>query len=359
MSESITMMQMAKELKVSQVTVSAVVNGREKKQRVSEQTAKRIREYLDQRGYVQSKSALQVKNGTSQDTVGILYCGKFMHFSHLITALSNLSEAIEEKHGMVDITGVLPNKITDGLREQVGKRVKRLIWIHANHPKEEIENAEKLFPLLSHMEQVIIYNYSNLNDEWEKEYLKHGIQLVGFNRSKTYHKVAEIFKNSGHNKIALDEIAFDDSQPELDKMTRINSVFKDCGFNVYGLRPEGVYEMSNDKLAEALAKNLLYQHKYHQVNCAFIRNDLMGTAVINILLQKGIKVPEDISIIGFGDLPLARFQPIPLTTFRHPIEEMCAKTLELLGKKSSGTGKKYDFEDTLILRESHISEISK
>lgn len=351
MTTAITMAQMAKELNVSQVTVSAVVNGREKKQRVSEQTATRIREYLDRRGYVQSKSALQVKNGNSQNIIGILYCGKFLHFSHLITALSKLSEVIEEKYGMVDITGIAPNKISDGLREQVAKGVKRLIWIHANDPQEEIANVKKLAPLLSRMEQVIIYNYRYYHDKWEKEYLNQGIQLVGFDRNNTYSQVAETFRGMGHTKIALDETFFNDRQRSL--LINVRLPFEQHGFDIYGLCPENVYKMSNIPLAETLANNLIYHHEHNQVNCAFIRNDLMGSGVINILLKKGIKVPEDIAIIGFGDLPLSELQAVPLTTFRHPINEMCGKTIELLEEKSSNIGKKYSFKDEFVIRNSH------
>ena len=63
MSEVLTMSQMAKELNISRRVVSAVVNNKADKLPVGAATQKRIKQYLDQRGYVQSKSALQIKNG--------------------------------------------------------------------------------------------------------------------------------------------------------------------------------------------------------------------------------------------------------------------------------------------------------
>lgn len=353
MSEVLTMAQMAQELNVSQRVVSAVVNDKADKLRVGAATQERIKLYLEQRGYVQSKSALQVKNGAVQDTVGILFCGEFMHFSHLITALSYFSKAIGQKFGMVEITGITPDKIKKGLREQVAKGVKRLIWIHDNVPEDERQNAEKLFPLLSRMEQVVIYNYRYSQDDIEEEYLRNGIQLVGFDRSASYQKVAETFKNAYNSKIALDEIIFDDSNHGLRGTNSIYKIFKKHGFDIYGLCPPDLYELTDDELAIKLADNLILEHKRNQVDCAFIRNDIMGTAVVNILLKKGIKIPEDISIIGFGDFPLADFQQVPLTTFKHPVKEMCEKTIDLLNEKSSGAGKKYSFKDQFIERQSH------
>lgn len=353
MSEVLTMAQMAKELNVSQRVVSAVVNKKADKLRVGSATQERIKLYLEQRGYVQSKSALQVKNGAGQDTIGILFCGEFIHFSHLITALSYFSKTIGEKFGMIEITGITQDKIKKGLREQVAKGVKRLIWIHVNTAEDEIKNAEKLFPLLSRMEQVVIYNYCYAQDDIEKEYLRNGIQLVGFDRSATYQKVAELFKKAGHDKIAWDEVIFEDSTHGLRGVHNIYKLFQKQDFEIYGLCPTDVYELTDDELAIKLADNLILEHKRNQVDCAFIRNDIMGTAVVNILLKKGIKVPEDISIIGFGDFPLADFQTVPLSTFKHPVKEMCEKTIELLGEKSSSKGGKYSFKDQFIERKSH------
>jgi len=353
MSEAITMQQIAKELKISRNAVSAVVNGRARKLGLAQATEDKIKNHLEKRGYVQSKSALQVKNGAVQDTVGILFCGEFLHFSHLVKALSYFSKAIGDKFGMVEITGITPEKIKDGLREQVAKGVKRLIWIHDNVPADEILNAEKLFPLLSRMEQVVIYNYCYSKDDVEKEYLNNGIQLVGFDRPSTYQQITETFKNAGHKKVALDEIIFDDNTHGLKGTNTIYKIFKKQDFEIYGLCPSDVYKLTDAELAIKLADNLILEHKRNQVDCAFIRNDIMGTAVINILLKKGIRIPEDISIIGFGDFPLSEFQQVPLTTFKHPVKEMCEKTIELLEQKSSGIGERYSLKNKFIERQSH------
>ncbi len=355
MPKSITMAQMAKELGVSQVTVSAVVNGREKKQRISPGTVKRVRAYLDQRGYVQSKSALQVRNGMGNDTVGILFCGEFIHYSYLIQALSYMSKSLEEKNGLVEIVGISPDNIKEGLRDQVAKGIRRLIWIHDNGPQEEIKNSRKLLPLLSRMDQVVIFNFSFNLEPFEHEFLKNGISLVGFDRKAAYRQVAEIYRDLGHSRIALDESFIDAPGCGPRGPAPVKERVEQFGFEVYGLCPRNVFDISDEELAIILAENLVHHHRKNQVNCAFIRNYLMGTAVINILLKQGFRVPEDIAIIGFGDLPMADFQPVPLTTFQHPVQDMCEKTLELISNKSSGPGKKYFFMDKFICRESHKS----
>jgi len=69
----------------------------------------------------------------------------------------------------------------------------------------------------------------------------------------------------------------------------------------------------------------------------FCSNDAMAIGLISALNKGGIKVPEDIAIIGFDDIEFARTCIPPLTTIRQPrreIGELAAKTLiSLLGIK--------------------------
>lgn len=46
--------------------------------------------------------------------------------------------------------------------------------------------------------------------------------------------------------------------------------------------------------------------------CAF--NDDSAVAVINVLAQRGLSVPEDVSVVGYDDADVAKLSPVPLTT---------------------------------------------
>ena len=89
MAENLTMSQMAKELNLSRRVVSAVANDNLGGIRVSDKTRKRIKEHLRDRGYVQSKSALQLRQGGQQELVSLLYCGKFVDTHALVEAMSH------------------------------------------------------------------------------------------------------------------------------------------------------------------------------------------------------------------------------------------------------------------------------
>jgi LacI family transcriptional regulator len=62
----------------------------------------------------------------------------------------------------------------------------------------------------------------------------------------------------------------------------------------------------------------------------FAANDLMALALLTVAHQRGVRVPEDISIVGCDDLPSARMAWPPLTTIRLPLANMAAQAAEML-----------------------------
>jgi DNA-binding LacI/PurR family transcriptional regulator len=66
------------------------------------------------------------------------------------------------------------------------------------------------------------------------------------------------------------------------------------------------------------------------VDGVFCANDPMAAAALQVLRHAGRRVPEDVSVVGFDDAPLALTTHPPLTTVRQPPEEMGRAMVELL-----------------------------
>ncbi|MEU5595764.1 LacI family DNA-binding transcriptional regulator [Streptomyces sp. NPDC020298] len=59
------------------------------------------------------------------------------------------------------------------------------------------------------------------------------------------------------------------------------------------------------------------------VDAVFAANDLAASGALRVLRERGLRVPEDVAVIGFDDmLPVAEHTDPPLTTVRQDIEEM-------------------------------------
>ena len=57
-------------------------------------------------------------------------------------------------------------------------------------------------------------------------------------------------------------------------------------------------------------------------------NDLAAMGLLNALTEQGVRVPQDVSITGFDDIPFARYTTPPLTTAAVPVEELGAQAWE-------------------------------
>lgn len=62
----------------------------------------------------------------------------------------------------------------------------------------------------------------------------------------------------------------------------------------------------------------------------FAGNDLIAIGAIQLLEEKGYRVPDDISVAGFDDIYISRFMKPPLTTVRQPIYQIGKVAAELL-----------------------------
>ena len=62
----------------------------------------------------------------------------------------------------------------------------------------------------------------------------------------------------------------------------------------------------------------------------FVGNDHMAFAVMDQLRAMGLKVPDDVSVVGYDDVPLAAWGAYDLTTVRQPVNRMVEATVETL-----------------------------
>lgn len=87
----------------------------------------------------------------------------------------------------------------------------------------------------------------------------------------------------------------------------------------------------------------------------FTCSDQMALGVYQALAERGLRVPDDISVVGFDDLPQARWVTPALTTVRQPLSEMAATALRSLLRLMSGEvpeGTRTELSTRLVVRSS-------
>ena len=94
------------------------------------------------------------------------------------------------------------------------------------------------------------------------------------------------------------------------------------------------------------------------VTAVFAGNDQMALGLLRALHERGIRVPDDISVVGFDDIPEAEYLLPPLTTVRQDFDEVGRRSMALLlslldaGPDTAVTPAPPMVPPTLVLRQS-------
>ncbi len=88
----------------------------------------------------------------------------------------------------------------------------------------------------------------------------------------------------------------------------------------------------------------------------FCHNDMTAMGALRAAADAGLRIPEDLAVVGFDDIKLARYTIPALTTVKFPIAGVSQRLVEILLEKMSSQGpwkaKKMIFEPRLTIRES-------
>jgi LacI family transcriptional regulator len=95
-------------------------------------------------------------------------------------------------------------------------------------------------------------------------------------------------------------------------------------------------------------------------DAVFAANDMMALGCLYAFDQHGIQVPEQIALVGFDDIPMARYVHPPLTTMRVDIAELGGKAMRVLLDADVKAASDYvSFVPKLIIRASSAAKIPR
>ncbi|MGW9553641.1 LacI family DNA-binding transcriptional regulator [Nocardiopsis sp. NPDC055551] len=87
----------------------------------------------------------------------------------------------------------------------------------------------------------------------------------------------------------------------------------------------------------------------------FVSSDQMALGVYEALRQRGLRVPDDVSVVGFDDLPEARWSSPPLTTVRQPLADMgrmAVRTIQRIVRDENIESSRIELATRLVVRDS-------
>lgn len=158
-------------------------------------------------------------------------------------------------------------------------------------------------------------------------YFSEDINCIAIDNRRAAMDVVEYLVKLGHTKIAT--ISGDlSTQAGEARLEGYKQAMAKYGLDVpKGYIQEGFFLRTP---ARAAAKTLL--NLQDRPTAIFAASDVMALEVVDEAKSEGMRIPWDISLVGFDDNPIAGYSPVRLTTVSQPIVEMGRLALEKLNQ---------------------------
>jgi LacI family transcriptional regulator len=328
----VTIKDVARVSGVSYTTVSRVLTGYEF---VKERTRQRVMDAAENLGYVANPHARSLVGGRSR-IIGLLvpnldngYVGTIMQGIDIALAQANYDLVLYTSHRHPDKESYYVRAITNGLTDG-------LLLVAPLVAASYIEALrEQDFPYVL-IDQADVTESSNVVEatNWQGAYdaTQYLIQL-------------------GHTRIA-----FIKGSPVVrsakDRLQGYKAALDDNGIPIF---EELLIEGDFQQQSAYESTHRLLQSLDPLPTAIFAANDLSAFGAIDAVRECGLSVPEDISLIGYDDIPQASFVYPKLTTVRQPLEQMGQVAVKILLERIANQSKepqRVTLATQLIIRDS-------
>ncbi|GAA1661446.1 LacI family DNA-binding transcriptional regulator [Microbacterium lacus] len=140
-------------------------------------------------------------------------------------------------------------------------------------------------------------------------------------------------------------------RPFTQRLNGSTRALREQGMPSTALRRLDAAGSSPEDRMQAAAEILALEPRPRAVFCA---NDQLAVALLSAALREGIRIPEDLAILGYDDSEASAESPIPLSTIRQPQHEIGVAAAELVFDPLAADGKprNIEFPPELVVRSS-------
>lgn len=308
---SINIRDIAKVAEVGVSTVSRVINN---KPDVNEETRNKILRVIEEYNYIPNNSARNLKRNQSED-IGVLVKGIYNPF------FSKIIQAIEERINEQSYTMILhynysnSNDFESAIELIKEKKLKGLICLGGNF--DDIDENQ----LKSIKVPMVLASTNVLDRQGEKVF-----SSVIIENEKAAFMAVDYLCKLGHKKIGLVTTGEEDRSVGMLRTKGYKRALLKNGVDFDpNLLEIGKYtfESAYHVMNRLLDKNL-------QITAIFATSDIMAIGASKAILKRGLKIPDDISVMGFDGIEYASYFHPSITTIKQPQEEIGYKSVEIL-----------------------------
>ncbi len=330
-AREITIVDVADEAGVSYATVSRVINN---KDHVSPEKRERVLRAMAQLGYVANMQARSLAGGESR-VVGLLV--DYLSSSYMDEIIRGIDEALDAENYdlMLYTTHRRKTKESAYVTKLTRRLADGLLLILPRNASAYLDTLrQRRFP------HVLIDHLSD----------KQNVPSISTTNFRGAYEATAFLLSLGHRRIGFitGTMEFGCASERLDgyrAALKDHDLACDPQLVCEGdfMQPQG-YQCAHRLLGLAEPPSAI-----------FSSNDMMAFGVMEAARERGLRLPEDLSIVGFDDIPQASHVHPALTTVRQPLEEMGRSGAHLLLKyiaHPTAEIERIELPTRLIIRES-------
>ena len=346
----ITIKDIAEEAGVSTATVSYVIND---SRPVMPEKRQRVLDVISKRNYQPNRVAKSLRTKKT-NTIGVL-AEDILSFP-TAGIINGMSEYIEQTDYNILLNDLRmldslfnkydevihqKNKINDAMSFLVfGAKVDAVIYVGMFN--------RDISGIVANIHKPIVFAYSSSYDEYTCS--------VNYENEDAAAELTRHLINNGHKRIAL-ITGLVHTPPAQARLNGIFKAFKEADITINNAYIQnGDWERSS---GYSCMKSLLKLKKEERPTAVLAMNDLMAVGAMDAIRDSGLKVPDDISIVGFDNREVSEFVYPKLTTVEIDLKAIGYAAAKMATQKLSGTGEYSDKRNIIIPSKLVIRETVK
>ncbi len=309
---AVTAKEIAKKLGISPAAVSLALNG---KPGVSENTRALVLEAAMQMGYVKAETAAAPQQRT---ICFIRYAGSIVSIAEHTSFASFVLQGVEARAAELGYnTQVRYHHIGDLYDHQTLNTIRKadgIVFLGTDITKAQLPEIEQFLQSLDTIPVVVVDNF----------HLSGRVDCVGIDGYGGAKSAGEYLLRTGHKRIGYVR-----TRSRLRIFAERERGFR-AALEEAGTELAAVVDVDISSEGAFQAFDAWVKQKPHLPDGLFAENDIIAAAVIRVLKKHGYRVPEDVSVIGFDDIPMCEMLDPPLSTVHVFKEELGITAMELL-----------------------------
>ncbi len=322
---TVTLRHIAEQADVSIATASKIISNSSEIKRISPETIRRVSKIAKELGYKPNINARSLAKQKSM-IIGVYaapHPGKRINEFYVSPIIEGISEkAIEHDYDVMLIDfGRYDKNLTSAIEKFLVRRIDGLVLINVHVENKVIDKLRAV-----NMPLVAIDNFAMLP-----------VASVNLDNFIGIHSVVSYLHSLGHRKIAFLSELTAEKMPDhikrkeaFDQAIRNFGIDRDCVIVEYPqidmpVSREGDYcQEDGYRGIDWLIRN------QKEFTAAIGYNDLVALGAMRRLAEENLRIPEDVSLVGFDNLSISEYVNPPLTSVSHPARQMGKEAVDML-----------------------------